>query len=377
MANIDTLLTAAKRSHPAFRFATAVAGLGALVVIFVRFGVNLATVTFGVIVLICLMTLFVLFTGIATLSRAVLRLPALVMLWFVFIVVAATVLLLFTSAFFDVPLPLRARLLSSTQDAKSASSVAMPNRVRMALVAANWNYPGSQLTGPESDMMLVARALRKVGFRVRELPNATHSDFMTAWREVETVGRYGGVALLYYSGHGTRQDGHDYIIPMPETSASPLASASLHTNPPQYSLAGVELIQGSVPAPADAPKLIDVSSLLAAIKPLDSDIQGASGDLALYSTSPGGLAVDVGPDGRHSPFAVAFADAVTTEGGDVRAVLDRVASKTRELTDGRQVPWFAGTFVGSFTFTDRSRDNDLAVLRMIVFDAARPEASLR
>jgi hypothetical protein len=383
MTTLDALVAAARRAHPAFRFAVAVAGLAAFVVVFAKFGVNVGTVTFGTIVFICLMTLFVVFGRIATLSQTVMRLPALVMLWFVVAIVGATVVLLFTSAFFDAPLPLRTRLIGATPAPNSPLSVAAPNRVRMALVAANWKYPSGRLVAPEHDMALVADALRKVGFRVRELPNSTRSEFLEAWQEVETVGRYGGVALLYYSGHGTRRNGADYIMSLPDDGMSSLTSrGSRSANTPRtdHVLMSVELAQAAIPPPADTEEalgIINASSLLAAIKPLDSEIRGASGDLALYSTSPGGVAVDVGPDGKHSPFATVFADTILTSNGDIRAVLDGVAAQTRALTAGRQVPWFAGTFLGEFTFNDRTKDDSFALLRMIVFDASRPESEPR
>ena len=98
---------------------------------------------------------------------------------------------------------------------------------------------------------------------------------------------------------------------------------------------------------------------------------GLKGELAFSSTTPGAAAIDVGPDGRHSPFALAFADAIQSNTGDVRAVFDEVAKRTRDMTGGRQSPSFSGTFPGSFSFRDRSRDRDIGVLRMAVLDICR------
>ena len=54
-------------------------------------------------------------------------------------------------------------------------------------------------------------------FAYESLANASKSEILEAWKEVQTVATYGGVALLYYSGHGARSNGDDLIVPVDAT----------------------------------------------------------------------------------------------------------------------------------------------------------------
>jgi hypothetical protein len=56
-----SFISVAKAAHPAFRYAIVVAGILAIVVTFVNFGVGYATLVFGAIALIGLMVLFLVF----------------------------------------------------------------------------------------------------------------------------------------------------------------------------------------------------------------------------------------------------------------------------------------------------------------------------
>lgn len=344
MTNSQDLIEAAKKAHPAFRFATAVAGVLAFVVLFLRFGVNPATLALGALVFFGLMVVFVVFARLSRLSDAALALPARTAMWSVLLLSVASLALLFSSTFFDYPLPIRSHLAGRSIPDPAGSSLdpAPLDRVRVALVIGNSAYAESPLDGPDKDIGLIANALRNVGFRVKTLPNAKKSEILDAWKEVETVATYGGVALLYYSGHGFRVDGEDAMLPV------------------DWQLAD------------DSNSAIKVSSLMRTISAFDGKFDGASGELILYSTAPGGMAVDLGSGMDVSPFAKAFASAVRETKGDIPEVFKRASSETKRLTDGEQTPWVAGSFVGTLSLSDRSSDRSLGIVRLIVFDASRP-----
>ena len=78
------------------------------------FGISPATLVFGIIVLVILMVVFFVFTQAVTLAKAKLALPALVLTWTFLLLGVGTGVLLFSSAFFDVPLPLKTLILRST-----------------------------------------------------------------------------------------------------------------------------------------------------------------------------------------------------------------------------------------------------------------------
>jgi hypothetical protein len=111
----ESFLRAAKTAHPAFRYAIAVAGIFAIIVAFTRFGIGYAALAFGSIALIALMALFLLFAQASRLSGTNFDLPAKVLIWFVLLVAMVVVTFLVSSAFFNVPLPLRTTIVGSLE----------------------------------------------------------------------------------------------------------------------------------------------------------------------------------------------------------------------------------------------------------------------
>jgi hypothetical protein len=103
-----SFITAAEEAHPAFRYAIAVAGLFAIVVIFAKFGVSLAGFVLGAIAVIALMVVFLVFAQASKLTRAHLNLPAQVLVWAYLLMIVGGSLLVIASIFFNAPLPLRA-----------------------------------------------------------------------------------------------------------------------------------------------------------------------------------------------------------------------------------------------------------------------------
>jgi hypothetical protein len=233
--------------------------------------------------------------------------------------------------------------LTPVKQGKPAVEEPSVDRVRVALVIGNSAYKRSPLAGPVNDIDAVAGSLRAVGFRVRVLANASKSEILEAWKEVQTVATYGGVALLYYSGHGARSNGDDLIVPVDATF-------------PDFS----------------TQNCISVSELMREISAFEGKFEGSSGELILYSTAPGGLAIDQGHGITTSPFAAAFVTAVRETTGDIKNVFERVSSETRKITEGEQVPWISSSFGGRFSLHDRTSDRKIGILRLIVFDASRP-----
>jgi len=106
-----SLLTQAIRKVPETRYALAVGGIIAVVAIVVGFKVNLWVAVFGAVVMLVLMTVFVIFAGLAK-ETGILHGPIKVFVWFSLLLVMATTLVLFSSAFWGHPLNL-ARLFAS------------------------------------------------------------------------------------------------------------------------------------------------------------------------------------------------------------------------------------------------------------------------
>lgn len=101
------LVNAARAAHPTFRYAIAGAGLAALVTVVIQFGTSPVTLVFGSLILVVLMVLILVFHRAVLIARRSLGVPARVLLWTFLVLPVLSILLLFSSAFFDRPLRLR------------------------------------------------------------------------------------------------------------------------------------------------------------------------------------------------------------------------------------------------------------------------------
>jgi hypothetical protein len=152
----DGLIQAAARSNRAFKYAISAAGLASLVAVIGRYGVSPAALVFGSIVLLVLMIVFFVFGRAVALERAKLSFAALVLVWCFLILCIATALLLFTSTFFNKPLPFNSFLIKqlstgdSIVDAVFSGSVSTKNENRKDQthkVCARLSVSGGVVTG--------------------------------------------------------------------------------------------------------------------------------------------------------------------------------------------------------------------------------------
>ena len=94
--------------------------------------------------------------------------------------------------------------LSGHAEAPSAPLAKSP---RIALVLGNKDYAQAPLKNPLHDASDIRDALLSVGFEVIYRENADVTAMTTAVREFKERIQEGGVAMVYYSGHGAQADG--------------------------------------------------------------------------------------------------------------------------------------------------------------------------
>jgi tetratricopeptide (TPR) repeat protein len=104
-------IQAALQAHPAFKFAVVVLGLAGAVALALKYGPSPATLVFGIILLVVLMVLFLVFAQASAASKVHFALPSAVLIWSFLTLAILTATLLFTSTFFDVPLPFKTKLV--------------------------------------------------------------------------------------------------------------------------------------------------------------------------------------------------------------------------------------------------------------------------
>jgi len=91
----------------------------------------------------------------------------------------------------------------------------MRSENRVALVIGNNSYqrPLTTLSNTLNDAQAIRSILSARGFEVIYKENVTHRTFDTLLEQFYKKLGYGGVGLLYFSGHGLEFDGQNYLIP--------------------------------------------------------------------------------------------------------------------------------------------------------------------
>jgi hypothetical protein len=103
MANPFSILRSAIRAVPAVRYALGIVGMVAAIAIAMALRIGLGLASYGVIVMFVFMTMLVIFAALSKLGSPALRRPALVFTWFSLLLIMASALLLFSSAFLGFP----------------------------------------------------------------------------------------------------------------------------------------------------------------------------------------------------------------------------------------------------------------------------------
>ncbi len=232
---------------------------------------------------------------------------------------------------------------SSTSNAEFAQ-----NAKRVALVIGNAAYKQGRLSNPVNDARAIASRLRGLGFEVVFYENLKTRDIGGMYREFRSKISPGGVALVFYAGHGLQFKGQNYF-PAVDSEINgeedvPLQSVNLGTllDMMEEAKAAVSLV--FLDACRDNPfarRFRSVSSGLA-------KIEVASGTLIHYATKPGSVASD--GDNANGTYTEALLAQMGEPGVPVELMLKRVANRVVSKTRGRQEPWMEGSLRGDFYF---------------------------
>ncbi|MGY2909045.1 caspase family protein [Bradyrhizobium sp. URHC0002] len=87
---------------------------------------------------------------------------------------------------------------------------------RLALVIGNSNYPDADSPLPQMtrDAEGLTHALRKNGFLVVAVDNATRGDMARAIDDLTARVHLNSIVLIYFGGYGVQSDGQNYLIPV-------------------------------------------------------------------------------------------------------------------------------------------------------------------
>jgi len=219
---------------------------------------------------------------------------------------------------------------------------------KTALLIGNADYAGSSLRNPVNDATDLAAALRGIGFDVTLQTNRNLQQMEADIRAFGQKISSSGVALFYFSGHGTQVDGINYLIPVGQEiyAADEIRYKCVAADMPlaKMETAGSHMNILILDACRNNP-----------FKGFRSQergfafMQAPTGTFISYATAPGSVAFD--GNGRNSPYTANLVTILKTPGMKIEEVFKKVREKVMSETENKQVPWESSSLVGEFYFT--------------------------
>jgi Caspase domain len=220
---------------------------------------------------------------------------------------------------------------------------------RTALVIGNGSYRDGPLKNPVNDAKDVAAALKKLGFEVAELADASQKGMKQAIRDFgRRLEQRKGAALFYYSGHGVQANGRNYLIPVDAEIDSEQA-VDLEAMTADSVLGVMDAAQTQInfvflDACRNNPFARSFRSPSQGLAYMDAP----SGTLIAYATAPGRTASD--GTARNGTYTEALLRHLPNPELSVSQMLMRVGVDVEAITARQQVPWHAQSLRGEFYF---------------------------
>jgi len=219
---------------------------------------------------------------------------------------------------------------------------------RIALVIGNSAYTNSPLKNPVNDAKDVAAKLRKLGFEVVERHNLTTKQIGRTLSEFRSKLVPGGVALVFYAGHGLQIKGENYLpaVDAEISAEEDVANQSLAVRQIMDVLDDSKTRLNLVFLDACRNNPYSRSFRSAAGDGL-ARITAPSGTLISYATRPGSVAEDgIGHNGLYTSKLLAQMDSNL----QIELALKQVVTAVKAASQGKQEPWMEGSIEGDFCF---------------------------
>jgi hypothetical protein len=253
------------------------------------------------------------------------------------------ILLIAGALLLSLPVHSQNKGIQPTQDGNSLSA-----KERIALVIGNSGYESAPLRNPVNDARSMAAVLRRFGFQVSKLENATQQEMDEAITTFGQSLRRGAVGLFYFSGHGMQVNGENYLIPVDANITTESAVRYKAVN------AGLILAQME-----DADNPMNVLILDACRNnPFERSFRSSSTGLAQmdapsgtfisYATAPGSVASD--GTGSNGLFTEQLVKHLRTPGLKIEEVFKKVRADVQVKSSDQQTPWESSSLVGEFYF---------------------------
>lgn len=225
---------------------------------------------------------------------------------------------------------------------------------RFALVIGNAKYPDADapLKEPINDARDVADELKRDGFAVDVLENASGDAMRKAFDRLYNKLRQGSVALLFYSGFGIQSNRQSYMMPVDAQIWSEADvrrdGISLETVLGEINSRGagvkIALIDGSRRNPFERRFRTSSAGLAPVIAP--------SGTLVMYSAALASVVSDNGGD--HSLFVQELLKEIRVPDLSAEETLNRTRVGVTRASRSEQVPWISSSLAEDFSFVPGS-----------------------
>ena len=226
------------------------------------------------------------------------------------------------------------------------------NVQKIALVIGNGAYQSAPLDNPSNDARDMADTLKKLGFEVIHVENASQRTMISAIRNFSKKLTKGGVGLFYFAGHGMQVNGHNYLIPV-DAVIEAQSEIEFEAVDAGRILAGMEdagndtniIILDSC---RDNPFSRSFRSFTRGLAKMDAP----KGSFIAYATAPGDMAAD--GTGRNGIFTGSLLRHMTAPGLKIEEVLKRTRVEVARQTGDKQIPWQSSSLMGDFYFAPAS-----------------------
>lgn len=224
---------------------------------------------------------------------------------------------------------------------------------RTALVVGNANYTGpntTKLRNPVKDSSALTTKLKKYGFGVTGIADGTLARMRDALTRFQGKIEAGGVALVFFAGHGIQIDGENFLFAC-DTDATGESQA-------KYSSLSLNQVIDVLDRSRADTKIIILDACRenpfetawrrsATTRGLAS-VFAPKGTIIAFATSPGQVAHD-GSSGN-GVYTSAILQHIDTADCPIETLFKRVRNAVAAETGGKQITWEHTSLAGDFYF---------------------------
>jgi len=231
---------------------------------------------------------------------------------------------------------------------QNVSAEMLMSEKRTALVIGNSAYQQASLRNPVYDARAMSEALRKMNFQVISIENATHQKMSLALDEFGRAIKGGGVALVFYAGHGVQVKEANYLLPVNNAEITSESDLPFKAMQLEQILSKMEEAQSRVNIVIlDACRDNPLRSMRSGKGGL-AVVDAPAGTVIAFATAPGKTAADgVGNNGLYTSHLL---KQIVMSNQKIEDVLKNTRKAVASASNNAQVPWDSSSLTGDFYF---------------------------